>query len=145
MPPPTPKPRRSRRLVLLVLLCAVAGYGALQWRGNKAPGAAGFAELPEALRAKGFVGWEVVEPPDRPGPYRVSETVPPVTAPRGKSASSSFTVAGSKPRHFNLSASPEYDQAVVALDTEGDKTPTFVVLRRRHLDLPPAPSTAQKK
>ena len=42
-----------------------------------------------------------------------------------------------------LQASDE--SAVVALDTEGEKTPTFAVLRLRHPGPPPAPPSAPKK
>lgn len=133
---------RSRRLVLLLILGAGAAYVALQGGRGKAPGTSGFADLANALRAKRLVGWEVVEAPDRPGPYRVADVPPPAFAGRGQPLVMNFRPAGGELRRFDLPASPDFEQAVVALETEGDKTPTFVVLRRAP---PPAPPTAPKK
>jgi hypothetical protein len=57
--------RYGLRALLLVIAVALVAWGLVKWPFNAWP--SNYHTLPEILRQ--YPGWELIEGPDRPGPY----------------------------------------------------------------------------
>ncbi|MDY3553020.1 hypothetical protein R5W24_002110 [Gemmata sp. JC717] len=125
---------RRRLLALLVVLSLLAAVGTVVATSIRRPEPAAPPERPfvplEAIAAS-HRGWDVVAPPQLPGPYRLS--------PRGGSLlgagnGGSMTNrvrndSGAVTEEVLLKCDPAFDQLVVFLDTAGGDR-TLVVMRR---------------
>jgi hypothetical protein len=118
--------RRWRRFflwaLLLILIASAAGTsGALHRLPWSKPG---FHTLPELLASNKFRGFELLQEPDRPGPYQEKGVT---SAGKGEPVFGSFWADG-KQRRFNIAAVPGAELRVVGLMPE-DGELTYMVLR----------------
>jgi hypothetical protein len=132
----TIKPRRRWREHLLrtlpvILIAAVLATVLARWRSHE--GRPTYRTLPEVLASGNYGGFDVVQRPDRPGPY---ESMGPVCAGKGEPVSGSFWAHG-KTRRFNLPGVPGKEFCVLGLIPRDGGEPTYVVLSRQTAPVPP--------
>jgi hypothetical protein len=82
--------------------------------------------LSELLATQKYRGFEVVQEPDRPGPYK---DIGMVNAGRGEPVIATFWSIAGKRRSFNIPAMPGEELRVVGLAPESGGEATCVVLR----------------
>ena len=92
--PLTPKPRRrwyqyGLRAFLLVLIATVLAMVLTRW--HSLGGRSTYRTLPEVLASGNYGDFDLVQGPDRPGPY---ESMGPVFAGKGEPVSGSFWANG---------------------------------------------------
>jgi hypothetical protein len=128
--PATPKPRRrwyqyNLRTLLLVLIATALAMGvANKWYFYRPRPA--YHTLPEVLASGKYDDFDVVQEPDRPGPY---EDMGAACAGKGEPLAGSFWANG-KTRRFHVPGVPGEEFRVVGLIPKDGGEPTYIVLRR---------------
>lgn len=124
---PIPKPRWYHyrlRALLVVGIGAALAMGVAKWHSPE-PGPK-YRTLPEVLASKAYVGFDLVQEPDRPGPY---EDMGASCAGPGEPLAGSFWANG-KTRKFHVPGVPGEEFRVVGLIPQDGSEPTYVVLKR---------------
>jgi hypothetical protein len=118
--------RYSLRGLLFLIIMALVAWGLVKWPFHASPSP--YHTLPEILSR--YPGWELVQGPDRPGPY---ETIgaPSSTSGIGGGVSGSFWAHGEAARKYNIPGIPGYELCAVGLVPQGGGGPTYVVLKRK--------------
>jgi hypothetical protein len=122
-----PKPRwyqRRLRTLLVVGITAALAMGVARWHSHEPRPT--YRTLPEVLAAGNYAGFDLVQEPDRPGPY---EDMGATCAGTGESLSGSFWANG-KTRKFHVPGVPGEEFRVVGLVPQDGGEPTYIVLRR---------------
>ena len=92
-----------------------------------------YRTLPEVLASGKYNGFDVVQGPDRPGPYKDMEAT---CAGPGEPLSGSLWANG-KSRRFHVPGVPGEEFRVVGLIPQDGGEPTYVVLKQRAAQLRP--------
>jgi hypothetical protein len=114
---------QRRRMLLCIVAVAVVCVGFVKWYSHLPSPA--YRTLSEIL--KYYSGSELVQEPDRPGPYEI------IAAPNSwvnGPVVGSFRANG-ETRRFSVSAIPGYELCVVGLVSREGGGPTYVVLKRK--------------
>jgi hypothetical protein len=119
------------RTLLLVLVATAMGMGAVNWHFHEPRPT--YRTLPEVLTSGNYDGFDLVERPDRPGPYK---DIGALRAGKGEPLSGSFWANG-KSRKFHIPAVPDEELCVVGLVPQDGGEPTYIVLRRHAAPTPP--------
>jgi hypothetical protein len=135
-----PNPRwhqYRRRALLFVLIAAALAMGVAGWHFREPRPDRG--TLSEVLAAGKYDGFDVVQAPDRPGPYK---DIGATSARPGEPLSGSFWANG-KTRRFHLPGVPGEEFRVVGLIPQDGGEPTYVVLKRRAAPASPVGQTTK--
>ncbi len=119
------------RALLLVLIATALAMVLARW--HSLGGRSTCHTLPEVLASGNYGGFDLVQGPDRPGPY---ESMGPVCAGKGEPVSGSFWANG-KTRRFNVPGVPGKEFCVLGLIPRDGGAPTYVVLSRQTAPAPP--------
>ena len=98
-----------------------------------------FHTLTEVLASGKYAGFDLVQEPDRPGPY---QDMGDVAAGKGEPVTGSFWANG-KTRKFQVSGVPGKELRVVGLIPQTGGEPTYVVLRRHVAPTAPVGQSAK--
>ena len=98
--------------------------GVAEWHFHEPHSA--YRTLPEVLASGKYGGFDLVQGPDRPGPY---EDMGATCAGKGESLSGSFWANG-KTRKFHVPGLPGEEFRVVGLVPQAGGEPTYIVLKR---------------
>jgi hypothetical protein len=125
-----PKPERRwyqyrLRTLLLVLVATAMAMGVAKWQFHEPRSR--YRALPEVLASRKYEGFDLVQEPDRPGPY---EEMGANCAGQGEPISGSFWANG-KNRKFHVPGVPGEEHCVVGLVPQDGGEPTYIVLKRR--------------
>jgi hypothetical protein len=112
------------RTLLLVLVATAMAMGVAKWHFNEPRPT--YRTLPEVLASGKYDGFDLVQEPDRPGPY---EDMGPTCAGKGEPLSGNFWANG-KTRRFHVPGVTGEELRVVGLIPQDGGEPTYVVLRR---------------
>lgn len=135
-----PKPRWYKhhlRTLLLVLVGTALAMGVAEWHFHEPRPK--YRRLPEVLASGKYDGFDVVQTPDRPGPY---EEIGATSAGKGEPLSGSFWANG-KNRKFQVPGVPGEEFRVVGLVPQDGGEPTYVVLRRHAAPASPVGQSTQ--
>ena len=113
------------RTLLLVLVATALAMGVAQWHFHEPHST--YHMLPEVLASGKYNGFDLVQEPDRPGPYADMGAT---CAGKGEPLSGSFWANG-KNRKFHVPGVPGEEFCVVGLVPQDGGEPTYIVLRRR--------------
>jgi hypothetical protein len=113
------------RTVLLVLIAIALATGLA--RSHFHEPRTTYRTLPEVLASGKYAGFDLVQGPDRPGPY---EDIGAAVAGKGEPLSGSFWANG-KARKFHVPGVPGDEFRVVGLVPQDGGEPTYIVLKRR--------------
>jgi hypothetical protein len=116
--------RRRLRTLVLVLAAAALAMGVARW--NLQGSRSNYRTLSELLASGKNRGFDLVQEPDRPGPYEEMDAVP---AAAGEEVTGSFWGNG-KNRRFHIPGAPGVEYRVIGLLPQGGGEPTYIVLRR---------------
>ena len=124
---PKPQPRWYQyrlRTLLVVVIAIVLATGVAHWhsRGPRPT----YRTLPEILASGKYDGFDLVQKPDRPGPYEDMGATP---AGKGEPLSGSLWANG-KTRKYHVPGVPGEEFRVVGLIPQDGGEPTYVVLKR---------------
>jgi hypothetical protein len=134
-PAPQPTRRWSKyrvRTLLLVLIATAAAIGVYRWPFHGLPSR--IHTLPEVLASSKCHGFELVQGPDRPGPY---EDLEPNSGTSGEPLSGSVWANGKSCR-YNVAGVPGEEFRAVGLIPQDGGPPTYIVLKRRAAPASPA-------
>jgi hypothetical protein len=136
---PKRKPRWNKfrlRTLLVVLVAIGLALAYCQWHlhGPRL----NYRTLPEVLASAKCDGFDLVQEPDRPGPYIDMD---PASAENGQPLSGSLWANG-KNRKYSVPGVPGAEFRVVGLIPQDGGEPTYIVLKRR---TSPASASGEKK
>jgi hypothetical protein len=112
------------RTLLLVLMATALALGVAGWPFH--PPRSTCHTLSEVLALDKYHGFDLVQGPDRPGPY---EDIPAAAAGMGEPLSGSIWAHG-KTRRFHVAGAPGEEFRVVGLIPQDGGEPTYIVLKR---------------
>ena len=112
------------RTLLLVLLGIALAMGVAKWQVQEPRPT--YRTLPELLASSKYAGFDLVQGPDRAGPY---EDMGATCGGAGESLAGSFWANG-KTRRFHVPGEPGVEFRVVGLIPQDGGEPTYLVLRR---------------
>jgi hypothetical protein len=138
-----PKPERRwyryrLRTLLLVLVATALAMGVAGWHFHEPRPAC--RTLPEVLASGKYDGFDVVQGPDRPGPY---VDMGATSAGKGEPLSGSFWANG-KTRKFHVPGVPGEEFRVVGLIPQDGGEPTYIVLRRHAVPASPVGQSTKR-
>lgn len=116
--------RYRLRMLLLVLVATALAMGVAKWQFHEPRPK--YRTLPEVLASGKYDGFDVVQEPDRSGPY---EDMGATCAGQCEPLSGSFWANG-KNRKFHVPGVPGEAFRVVGLVPQDGGEPTYIVLRR---------------
>ena len=116
--------RRRLRTLLFVLIATALGMGVAKWHFHEPHST--YRTLPEVLTSGNYEGFDLVQGPDRPGPY---QDMGATCAGKGEPLSGSFWANG-KTRKFHVPGVPGEEFRVVGLVPQDGGEPTYIVLKR---------------
>ncbi len=124
-PKPEPRWRWYRlRTLLLVLIATATALGVAAWHLHEPRRT--YRTLSELLASGKYDGFDLVQGPDRPGPY---EDIGVTSAGKGEPLSGSFWANGKSCR-FHVPGVSGQEFRVVGLVPQDDGEPTYVILKR---------------
>ena len=118
----------SLRTLLLVITVSALVMGLSKWYFSEPPPI--YYTLPELLALGNFQGYDLVQGPDRPGPY---EYIGGHHSGNGNPASGVFRGHG-KSREYHIPGVPNEELLVAGLVPKDGGEPTYMVLKLRKAD-----------